>query len=73
MLLLLPRSPTLTAISVPTGTLYGVFELLGHTADLTYPFAGWAVGLIDHPVMHAIGYYFFYCLFGHVLYPLSKS
>ena len=34
--------------------------------------AGWAVGLVDNPVVHAIRYYLFNYLFGHVCYPLSK-
>ena len=70
--LLLSCAPALTAVPVPTGTLDGVFELLGHAAYLAYPFAGWAIWLVDHPVVHAIRYYFFNCLFGHVWYPLSE-
>lgn len=71
-LFLLSRPPRLAAVPVPTGALYRVFELLGHTAVFAYPFAGRAVGLVDHPVVHAIGNCLLNCLFGHRCYPLSQ-
>ena len=55
----MPRAPALASVAVPARTLNGVLEFLGHAANLAYSLAGWAVGLVDNPVVHAIRYYFF--------------